>query len=78
MKACLLNLPFISQFFTAKEKILPWQSVDQPPIPSESDPNSSDEESIDEHLDQIFGGVEAASPSKNSEPESHFVCSQSA
>lgn len=74
---------FISQFFTAKGNIPPRQSVNHPPIPSESDPDSSDEESIidvDEHLDQIFGRVEAESPSENSdsEPESNLVSSPSA
>ena len=72
---------FISQFFTAKGNIPPRQSVNQPSIPSESDPDSSDEESVidvDEHLDRIFGRVEAAIPSENSEPESNFVSSQSA
>jgi len=62
---------FISQFFTAKGKMPLQQSVNQPPIPSDSD--SSDEESIidiDEHLNQIFGRGEDTRPSENSEPES--------
>ena len=70
---------FISQFFTEKGKIPPWQSVNQSPIPSE--PDSSDEESIidiDEHLDQIFGRGEDIRPRKNSEPESDIVSSPSA
>jgi hypothetical protein len=35
---------FINHFFTAKGEMPPRQSVDQPPIPSDTD--SSDEESI--------------------------------
>jgi hypothetical protein len=70
---------FISQFFTANAKMPPQQSVNQPPIPSDSD--SSDKESIidvNEHLDQIFGREEDTGPSKNSEPESGVVSSPSA
>ena len=56
-----------------------WQSVNQPPIPSDSD--SSDEESIidvDEHLDQIFGREEDTEPSEILELESGVVSSPSA
>jgi hypothetical protein len=70
---------FISQFFTANGKMSPWQSVNQPPIPSDSD--SDDEESIvdvDEHLDQIFGRGEDTGPSENLKPESGVVSSPSA
>ena len=66
---------FISQFFTAKGK-MPPQSVNQPPIASDSD--SSDEESIidvDEHLDRIFGRGEDTGPSEISEPESGSIVS---
>jgi len=67
---------FISQFFTGKGKMPPRPPTDQ--LPSSSDSDSSDEESIidiDEHLGRIFGGQEdfdltMANHSKNSEPDS--------
>ena len=67
---------FIGQFFTAKGKAPTRPPADQPRNRSESDPDSSDEESIidiDEHLDRILGGQGDLDTSlANCSEDSHF------